>query len=114
MGSAPGGLGRSAHFAPAGLDERAELAALGDFHRFNRELRDGPVELRAKRRRARVLAWSQKRRKQRAWFTRTGADVIEQRRRASLANRHEVARRIIDLISGPDGAFLGGGAVLMT
>lgn len=89
--------------------------SLQDLQQFNRDLRDGPPELRVNRKKkhlARVAAWFAKRRQQQMWFARTGADAIEYRRRGLMACKHDIERELLAVMSGPDGEFAHGTGAL--
>ncbi|HYI73544.1 MAG TPA: hypothetical protein VEX87_27570 [Skermanella sp.] len=102
---------------------REELAAIGlpdsmparpsiaDLHNFNRELRKSHPMLRFDRKRlhrARVDAWNEKRRDQKAWFTRTGADAVERRRRRLMTQKTAIETQLMELMTGAAGGFAAG------
>jgi hypothetical protein len=85
------------------LDTMPQRPSVADFHRFNRELREAPVKLRA-----RVAVWNEKRREQRSWFTRTGADTVERRHRRLLAQKTVIEHQLMELMTDPVGGFAVG------
>jgi hypothetical protein len=49
-----------------------------------------------------------KHREQRSWFTRTGADTVERRRRRLLAQKTAIEHQLMELMTSPVGGFAAG------
>jgi hypothetical protein len=93
-----------------------ELTAVGNmetagFWRGAQDILEPTEMLRIDRKRvhrARVDAWNEKRREQRSWFTRTGADTVERRHRRLLAQKTAIEHQLMELMTGPIGGFAVG------
>jgi hypothetical protein len=78
--------------------------SLADFQEFSRKRRLATPHDEAglrERHGARVAVWMTKRRKQVAWFRRTGVTALQHQRQAEFARKDAIERKLLALVTTP-------------